>query len=169
MNGAQIHLEDLKGLIIPISLFILLVFWRDVRDGLRPAVKYFFPYLRPDMSSADEWGEDENDVAALPTTTATTQQQWIATPQNDSNALLFQQQVEDLAKMVKAGAVGETKGLHIIFGVKPSSSNPRYLAARDALKAELAKMDGPQFVQPDGTLAPPTYPMSGRHARTRAR
>lgn len=114
------------------------------------------------MSSADEYEYDENDVADVAATTATTQQQRIATPQTDSNALLLQAKAEALAALVKAGLVGETKGLQAVFGVRPSSTNPRYLAARDALKTELAKLDGPTYRKPDGGIESPSYPVSGR-------
>lgn len=97
---------------------------------------------RYDMSSGDEWEDSENDAADTIATTATTQQQWIAKATTDSNDLLFQQQVEDAASMVEAGVCGETKALQIIFKVRPSSTNTRYLAARDALHAELEKRRG---------------------------
>lgn len=96
-----------------------------------------------DMSSTDEWEEEEDaddDVAA---TTATTQQQPIAIQQNERNALLLHAKAEALAAMVEAGIVTETKGLQIVFNVRPSSTNPRYIEARAALHAELAKRRTP--------------------------
>jgi len=95
-----------------------------------------------DMSSGAAWdGGDEAafDVAA---TTAITQQQSIAIEQNDRNALLLQAKAEALAALVEAGAITETKGLQIVFGVRPSSTNPRYLAAREALHVELDRRRG---------------------------
>jgi len=50
-------------------------------------------------------------------------------------------QARALAAMVKAGKIGETEGIKIVFGVSPSSTSPRYQAARAALKAELARLD----------------------------
>lgn len=83
------------------------------------------------------------DVAPVVAATPQNNNNGIATPQNDSNDLLLQSKAESLAIMVKAGKIGETDGIKLIFGVGPSSSNPRYLAARDALKKELEKLDNP--------------------------
>lgn len=170
-HSAQLQLNDLWGILIGIVLFILMLGWREIADWLRVGVNRFVIVRRIDMSSAGAWEDDENDVVDVTATTATTQQQWIATPQNDSNAVLLQRDAATLAKLVKAGAIGETKGLQIVFGVRPSSTNPRYLAARDALKAELAKLEpGAQFIQQDGTIGPASYPVSGRQpSRTHAR
>lgn len=93
-----------------------------------------------DMSS-DEEGEDAAVYVAA--TMPATQQQSIAIEQNERNALLLQAKAEALAAMVEAGLVTETKGLQVVFNVRPSSTNPRYLAARDALHAELAKRTTP--------------------------
>lgn len=59
-----------------------------------------------------------------------------------SNELLLRNQARALAKLVKAGKVGETEGLQIVFGVRPSSTNVRYIEVRAMLKAELAHLDG---------------------------
>lgn len=65
----------------------------------------------------------------------------IATPAIDSNDLLLRNEAATLAKLVKAGKVGETEGIKLVYGVAPSSSNPRYLRARAMLKEELAKLE----------------------------
>jgi hypothetical protein len=71
------------------------------------------------------------------------------TPQNSNNALqsdatqsnmLLLGQARALAAMVKAGKIGETEGIKLVFGVSPSSTNARYQAARAALKAELERL-----------------------------
>lgn len=92
-----------------------------------------------DMSSDDDGETPDYRRASVAATTATTQQQPIATPTTDSNALLLQAKAEALAALVEEGIVTETKGLQIVFGVRPSSTNPRYIAARAALHAELEK------------------------------
>ena len=170
-HGAQLQLHDLLALPFGLGVFLLMLYWRDILDLLRAGVNRYLVVQRFDMSSAggSEW--DEDDIADSVATTATLQQQQIATPQNDSNALLLQAKAEALAALVKDGLVGETKGLQSVFKVRPSSTNPRYLAARDALKAELAKLEpGAQFVQQDGTIGPASYPISGRRpSRTHVR
>ncbi len=85
---------------------------------------------------------DYVDIAPV-ATTPQNNNNGIATPAMDSNALLLQAKAESLAKMVKAGKIGETDGIKLIFEVSPSSSNPRYIAARAALKTALEKLDNP--------------------------
>jgi len=92
-----------------------------------------------------EEDEDETEDVALTATKTQDNNNPIATPTTDSNALLFQNTAANLALAVKAGKMGETEGIKLYFGVSPSSSNPRYIAARAALKAELAKLDPPKF------------------------
>lgn len=106
------------------------------------------------MLRDDQWSDDDQDVAddAQQDNNATTTD---CNDEFDSNTLLFRGQAIALAKMVKAGRVGETNGLHDVFDVKPSSTSPRYQAAREALKAELARLDPP---------ARPT-PIAGRVTR----
>lgn len=101
-----------------------------------------------DMSSYDAADVPENHPVSIAATRATTQQQPIAIQQNERNALLLQAKAEALAAMVEAGAITETKGLQIVFGVRPSSTNPRYLEARAALHAELAKRHTPVAGRP---------------------
>lgn len=78
-------------------------------------------------------------VAPPPATTTTTPANVIATPATDNNALLLRAKAEALAALVLAGKVGETEGIKLVYGVGPSSSNPRYLEAREALKAAMVK------------------------------
>lgn len=86
-----------------------------------------------------------NTPLSTPATITTTPASPIAPPQNDRNDLLLSAKAEALAALVLAGKVGETEGIKIVYGVAPSSSNPRYLAARAALKAELEKQAPPKF------------------------
>jgi hypothetical protein len=58
------------------------------------------------------------------------------TPSCETDAFLA------LARLVKAKAIGETKGLEIAFGVTPGSSK-KYQAAHAQLKAALAQLDVP--------------------------
>lgn len=94
-----------------------------------------------DMSTYEDEEEDETADNSIATTTPQNSNNRVATPQNASNDLLLQAKAEALAAMVKAGKIGETDGIKMVFGVSPSSSNPRYQAARAALKAELAKLE----------------------------
>jgi hypothetical protein len=99
------------------------------------------------MSHDETLRRREQRLHADETAATTTQQNadnGVATPQNDSNALL-RAKAEALAAMVKAGKIGETEGIRIVFGVAPSSSNPRYLAARAALKSELERLSPPKY------------------------
>ena len=61
------------------------------------------------------------------------------------NALLFAAKADALAAMVHAGKVGETEGIKIVFGVGPSSTNKTYQAAREMLKARLARLAPDKF------------------------
>lgn len=97
-------------------------------------------------SSADDDEGDDLAVAANGATTTTSTATPIATGQNASNDLLLATKAETLAALVLAGKVTETDGIKIVYGVGPSSSNPRYLAARAALKAALERaQSGPQY------------------------
>lgn len=142
--------------------------WRETWTAISPMLYKLITGSVPDrvkqryiiVKEADE-GDDEEDDFAPAATTATTQQQPIAMPQNDSNALLLHAKAEALAAMVKAGKIGETDGIKTVFGEKPSSTNPRYLAARDALKQALAELEpGPRVLSEDGTLKPMTHPIT---------
>lgn len=86
---------------------------------------------------------------------ATTQQHSnnaIAKPQNDSNVVLLgaiktkdEGKAEALAALVHAKKIGETEGIELVFKVRPSSTNPRYQNARALLKAELEKLQQPEY------------------------
>lgn len=106
------------------------------RIATAPGVRRYVDVRTP----ADHIVDTSNMVAATTTATPTNP---IATPQPDSNALLLRNKAEALAALVHAGKVGETEGIKLVFGCAPSSSNPRYLAARAALKEELAKLQPP--------------------------
>jgi hypothetical protein len=100
------------------------------------------------MSSGDVWDDDTTDEITDESPATTSRQNnnnAIAITQPDRNALLLQAKAEALAALVKAEKVGETEGIKLVFGVNPSSSNPRYIAARAALKEELFKLDPPKF------------------------
>ncbi len=74
------------------------------------------------------------------TTTPQNSNNGIAITATERNDLLLQAKAEALAAMVLAGKIGETDGIKIVFGVSPSSSNPRYQAARSALKAAMERL-----------------------------
>lgn len=64
----------------------------------------------------------------------------IAMLQNERNQVLLTAKAQALATLVHAKKVGQTEGIKLVFGVSPSSSNKTYLAARDTLQAELARL-----------------------------
>ena len=68
----------------------------------------------------------------------------IADSTTERNALLFMARADVLAQFVAAGKIGETDGIRIVFGVGPSSTNKTYLAARELLRARLARLQAPQ-------------------------
>jgi len=98
-----------------------------------------------DADPADDRPLLDDDPAT--TTTPQNSNNGVAITQNDRNALLLQTQAATLAAMVRAGKIGETEGIRLVFGVAPSSSNPRYIAARAALKTELAKLEPSPYPQ----------------------
>ena len=140
--------------IIGIGLFVMLEFDKWRAWWRARSVKHSW-HIDPEiMSRDDQWSDGDQDVAddAQQDNNAATMD---CNDESDSNALLFRGMAIALALMVKAGRVGETNGLHDVFHVKPSSTSPRYQAAREALKAELARLDPP---------ARPT-PIAGRVTR----
>lgn len=137
-------------------MFPALSSWREEtkRKARDRFVKSYGEGAPSPMSSDDGWDDDDQPVAgALQQSNNATTIGWNEEP--GSNGLLLETQAATLAKLVKAGIVGETKGLQIVFGVKPSSTSKGYQEARDALKAELMKLDPP----------PQTTPIAGRQTR----
>lgn len=137
-------------------MFPALSSWREEnqRRARDRFVKDYVGGAASHMSSDDEWDEDDPAVAdMLQQNNNATTTDWNAEPNN--NVLLLETRAATLAKLVKAGIVGETKGLQIVFDVKPSSTSTKYQEARDALKAELMKLDPP----------PQTTPIAGRQTR----
>lgn len=101
------------------------------------------------MSSYNDTDDDEddteNDDESPATTTPQNSNNAIAMQRNESNTLLLEAKAQGLAALVKAGKVGETEGILIVFGVKPSSTNPKYQEARTALKTELRRLESIPF------------------------
>lgn len=121
------------------------VVWYFIGPTVRSFADYFFVVT---SSDPDEYGDTQSNEMARESPATTTPQNsnnGVATPATSNNALLLQAKAEALAAMVKAQKIGETDGIKIVFGVSPSSSNPRYIAIRAALKEELAKLDPPKF------------------------
>jgi hypothetical protein len=149
----DIRLEDivtiLGGTIVTAIVIALTAWMWERRVYLANRYLSYESLLRfgvPIMESMWAPVVDENNNQIAEETPATTTQQ---NPQNalqsvttNSNELL-QGQARALAVFVKGGKVGETEGIKMVFGVSPSSSNPRYLAARAALKAELERLNNP--------------------------
>jgi hypothetical protein len=106
----------------------------------------WLPIVLSLMSRLADAARRENNNADRDHSPATT------TPATSNNALqsdatyskaLLAGQARALAAMVKAGKIGETEGIKIVFGVSPSSTNARYQAARSALKIELERLNNP--------------------------
>lgn len=151
--------------IICITLACLagVVLWqfRDVMLHFFGALWDRYFVVAPELWSSSDLTEGEDAEIAPAATTPQNNNNGIAITTNDNNALLLQQRARDLAAMVKAGKVGETEGIKIVFGEKASSTNPRYLVARDALKKALAELEpGPRVLSADGTLEPMTRPIT---------
>jgi hypothetical protein len=121
------------------------VVWRIVRVPVLGFVDYFFVITSSGAAGYDEPQSNQEPAFSPATTTQQNSNNGIAITATERNALLLQAKAEALATMVKAQKVGETDGIKIVFGVSPSSSNPRYIAARSALKDELAKLDPPKY------------------------
>lgn len=94
----------------------------------------------PDVIVKSEEVEEEELEIAPPATTLQNNNNGVAMPATDNNDLLL---AEKLAIMVREGKIGETAGIKLFFGVSPSSTSPRYIAARAALKAAQAKLNNP--------------------------
>lgn len=128
--------------IIGVSIVIAGWLWFYV---VRPILEDY-GVIEPRVMSGDADFEDADrplhgDNAPATTTPAISNNR-VAITQLDSN-LLLQEDARVLAIMVKAGKVGETEGIRLVFSCAPSSSNPKYIAARSALKAELEKLTNP--------------------------
>lgn len=112
----------------------------------------------PLITSSGEDGDGDNAVVASPlrpgSATPETERNGIAIDNNERNALLFAGRAEALAAMVHAGKVGETEGIKIVYGCAPSSTGKTYLAARELLKARLARLAPEKYRELDEDLQP---------------
>jgi hypothetical protein len=97
------------------------------------------------MSTDERFEDDDRPLYANNSPAATTPQPATTALQSDATYSkgLLDGQARALAIAVKAGKIGETEGLKMIFGVSPSSTNQKYITARAALKAELEKLNNP--------------------------
>jgi hypothetical protein len=157
MNNG-LHLSDLWAVVIGLGAFLILINLRDIYETIVPIFRQGirrYIAIRITSSGAgyeDEEIEAENEAESPATTTQQNDNNLVAITQTERNALLLQAKAEALATMVNAGKIGETEGIKLVFGVSPSSTNPKYQAARAALKTELAKLEpGPVFRQTDGS------------------
>lgn len=121
--------------------------WHVMRErGLSPwvAISHFVAVRIMESRAGED--EDEESNENLENAQATTNVA-LATTALQSDATyskgLLDGQARALAVAVKAGKWGETEGIKAVFGVSPSSTNQRYIAARAALKAELEKLNNP--------------------------
>ena len=139
-------LGDLAWILVALAVAVFLMSGGPQAIG-RAFMRRYYPYGF--MSRAAELVTDDERAELLGESLATT------TPQNDNNgiaitatehnALLFAAKADALAALVHAGKVGETEGIKLVFGVGPSSSSKTYQAARELLKARLARLQPERF------------------------
>lgn len=104
----------------------------------------------------------------------------VAIIQNDRNVVLpvaddvaaWQAKIEAVAALIHAGLVPQTKAIKVVFGLKPSGTNPEYQRTVAAIKARVEQLRASEravVLQPDGTTAPLSYPVTRREAPARRR
>lgn len=125
---------------------LLIVLWPRLVQLSGALRRRYMTLSWPDVLStiADEPSEDQ-DLPAEELPVATTPQPATTALQSDATygKGLLDGQARALAIAVKEGRYRETEGIKAIFGVSPSSTNPKYIAARAALKAEIEKLNNP--------------------------
>ena len=136
------------------------------------------------MSSDAVEDEAENGIAGDIAQPATNAANPIAMQQCASNAALLQQfgsnaervaiQIETLAVVIAAakeqpfatGTVPETRIIQALFGERASSTNPRYKAIKDALKAAVDQRSAPTGPDPIvATIPDPQQPSRAQPVR----
>src|SRR5260221_12459979 len=107
------------------------------------------------IADDDQLLESNDDPEYSPaTTTPATSNNALQSVALSSNDLLLGP-ARALATMAGAGKVGQTEGIKLVFGVSPSPTNPRYIAARAALKNELPRLESPaRFRREDASTGP---------------
>jgi hypothetical protein len=149
----NLTLEHVVTIIIGLALFVVFLFLLALAQKYGPGIVNGFKERRPIVGiryvEPDEAPEREEPVAPPVATTATIDPQPIAMTTTDRNTLLLYAKAEALAAMVRAGKVGETEGIKIVYGLSPSGSNPRYTEARSALKAALGALERRYPTTPD--------------------
>ena len=125
----------------------------DRREWFAPYLERYIDFRLP-TADYDEWDEGESDDAPVVVppiadsnnnNNGATAANVIAMPQNGRNALLQDGKVAALTRMVVAKKVTQTEGIELVFGVKASGSNATYREIRDALKAELERLEQPSY------------------------
>jgi len=125
----------------------------DRRDLFAPIIEQiahrYIDVRLPSYDELDEAESDDGDVVAGPVSprnnNGATSNNVIATLQNERNALLRDGKVAALARLVATKKVTQTEGIELVFGVKASGSNATYREIRDALKAELERLEQPSY------------------------
>jgi len=176
-HGAQLQLSDLWGAIIPIVLFLVFLLWRDICDVLRTGLHRYWPQFYVE----DDGWEDEEGSEPEPPRSSDIPHMNHAEPRsgdslNPAELRLNADEVAAIARMIEhnktAAKPSKSRTIQAGFGVSRGGSQlyVRASAIYDALfGAPAPAVPSALFVQDDGTLAPPTYPVSQRVARTRAR
>lgn len=139
-------LGDLAWILVALAVAVFLMGGAPQAIG-RAFMRRYYPHgfmSRTDVSVMDESGAEVDDES-LTTTTLQNDNNSIAITTTEHNALLFAAKADALAALVHAGKVGETEGIKLVFGVGPSSSNKTYQAARELLKARLARLQPEKF------------------------
>ena len=117
--------------------------WRRWWDWFAARYLADRPIMSHPVGASDRTQPHENPAESTATTIPQDGNNSIAVSETERNALLFAGKAEALAAIVHAGKIGETEGIKIVFGVGPSSTNKTYQAAREMLKARLARLQSP--------------------------
>jgi hypothetical protein len=178
MQGAQLRLEDMLGVIIPITLFIVLLYWRDIRDRLQAARLRYYPRGRVVMSREADFEDEYEPEPEPPRSLDIPHMNHVEPPVrgslNPAELRLNADEVAAVSRMIEhnktAAKPSKSSTIQAGFGVSRGGSQlyQRASAIYDAFFGMPAPaVPSALFVQDDGTLAPPTYPVSGRSLRSR--
>lgn len=143
MEGRMLTAEEIVNLfwsLVTFGVLLSLWFgWPSIEPRIRIALRLMsrhFTVTPPENQLAA--GENPDDVQH--NNNGNNDEKLIATLQNEHNRLLLIAKAQSLAALIHAKKIGQTDGIKLVFGVSPSSSNKVYIAAREAVQAELARL-----------------------------
>lgn len=139
------HLWEVLAIIASaVALAVLWAFIEAMPEMCKAFLERYFITSSIDDTILDAPALEESAQTRVATTLATDNNA-VAMQQQHDNALLLQGAAQALAKVVKAGLIGETAGIKLVFGLTPSSTSTRYQTVRNALQSELALLNEPRF------------------------